>query len=120
MDGLNLGALPLPIELSETLTVNPSLGAEVSEKSVFAGLIALLLIALLFVVVYRFVGIVAAAALAVYCVIVLAIFKAVPIVLTAAVCLALLCLLGLPLMRMCLSLSACGKKLQKGRHGWMR
>ncbi|MCY4576987.1 MAG: protein translocase subunit SecD [Candidatus Kaiserbacteria bacterium] len=84
VDGLNLGALPLPIELSETLTVNPSLGAEVSEKSVFAGLIALLLIALLFIGVYRFVGIVAVLALAVYCIIVLAIFKAVPIVLTAA------------------------------------
>ena len=84
VDGLNLGALPLPIELSETLTVSPSLGIEVSEKSVVAGLIALLLIALLFVVVYRFVGIIAVLALAVYCVTVLAIFKAVPIVLTAA------------------------------------
>lgn len=84
VDGLNLGALPLPIELSETLTVNPSLGAEVSEKSVFAGLIALILIALLFLIVYRFVGLVAVAALTVYCIIVLAIFKGVPIVLTAA------------------------------------
>ena len=84
VDGLNLGALPLPIELSETLTVDPSLGIEVSSKSVLAGLLALLFIALLFLVVYRFVGIVAVLALAVYCVIVLAIFKWVPIVLTAA------------------------------------
>lgn len=84
VDGLNLGALPVPIDLSETLTVNPSLGAEVSEKSVFAGLIALIVIALLFIVVYRFVGIVAVLALTVYCTIVLAIFKGVPIVLTAA------------------------------------
>ncbi len=84
VNGLNLGALPVPIELSETLTVNPSLGAEVSEKSVFAGLIALIIIAFLFLAVYRFVGIVAIVALTVYCVIVLAIFKGVPIVLTAA------------------------------------
>ena len=84
VDGLNLGALPLPIELSETLTVSPSLGAEVSEKSVVAGLIALLLIALLFLIVYRFIGVVAILALAVYCVMVLTIFKGVPIVLTAA------------------------------------
>ena len=84
VNGLNLGALPVPIELSETLTVNPSLGAEVSEKSVFAGLIALIAIALLFLVIYRFVGLVAVLALTVYCVIVLAIFKGVPIVLTAA------------------------------------
>ena len=84
VNGLNLGALPVPIELSETLTVNPSLGAEVSEKSAFAGLIALIIIALLFLVVYRFVGIVAVVALTTYCIIVLAIFKGVPIVLTAA------------------------------------
>ena len=84
VNGLNLGALPVPIELSETLTVNPSLGAEVSEKSVFAGLIALIIIALLFLVVYRFVGLVAVVALTVYCIVVLAIFKSVPIVLTAA------------------------------------
>ena len=84
VDGLNLGALPVPIELSETLTVNPSLGAEVVEKSVLTGLVALLIIALLFLVVYRFAGLVAVLALAVYCVIVLSIFKAVPIVLTAA------------------------------------
>ena len=84
VDGLNLGALPLPIELSETRTVSPSLGAEIAENSATAGLIALLLIALLFLVVYRFVGAVAIAALLVYCGIVLAIFKGVPIVLTAA------------------------------------
>ena len=41
VDGLNLGALPLPIELSETLTVNPSLGTEIVEKSAVTGLIAL-------------------------------------------------------------------------------
>lgn len=84
VDGLNLGALPLPITLSETLTVNPSLGAAVVEKSAFAGIIALLLIALVFLIVYRFVGFVAVLALAVYCVAVLSIFKVVPIVLTAA------------------------------------
>ena len=37
VDGLNLGALPLPIELSETVTVSPSLGIEVSEKAVQPG-----------------------------------------------------------------------------------
>ena len=84
VDGLNLGALPLQIELSETMTVDPSLGAEVVEKSAFTGLIALLLIVLLFLVVYRFAGLVAVFALATYCVIVLSIFKFVPIVLTAA------------------------------------
>ena len=84
VDGLNLGALPLPIELSETRTVNPSLGTEIVEKSAITGLIALIVIALLFLIVYRFVGIIAVLALTVYCIIVLSIFKGVPIVLTAA------------------------------------
>ena len=83
-DNLNLGALPIPIELSETRTVNPTLGVETISKSAFAGLIALALILLMFLIVYRFTGVVAALALGVYIVIVLSIFKIIPIVLTAA------------------------------------
>lgn len=84
VNGLNFGALPLPISIAETRTVDPSLGAVVTEKSIVAGLIALVIIALLLVSAYRFVGIIAILALAVYCVIVLVIFKGVPIVLTTA------------------------------------
>ena len=83
-DNLNFGALPLPIGLSETRTVSPSLGADTVSLSMQAGMFALLLVALLFLIVYRFVGIVAVLALAVYAVAVLSVFKSVPIVLTAA------------------------------------
>lgn len=83
-DSLSFGALPLPIALSETRSVNPSLGAETIADSVAVGIVALLLIALLFVIVYRFVGAVAVIALGAYCLIVLTIFKIVPIVLTTA------------------------------------
>ncbi|MDE0243485.1 MAG: protein translocase subunit SecD [Candidatus Kaiserbacteria bacterium] len=83
-ESLNLGALPVPITLSGTRTVSPTLGSEVLEKSSFAGLVALAAIILLFLVVYRFVGLVAAVALVVYCTAVLTIFKGIPVVLTAA------------------------------------
>ena len=83
-DGLSLGALPIPISLSETRTVHPSLGATTVSKSVDAGVLTLFLLALLFLVVYRFVGVVALVALAVYCSVILALFKGIPIVLTAA------------------------------------
>ena len=83
-DGLSLGALPIPITLSGTRTVHPSLGETTVEKSLLAGLFTLLLLSLLFLVVYRFVGLVALVALAVYCTVILALFKGIPIVLTAA------------------------------------
>ena len=83
-DNLNFGALPLPIELSETRTVDPSLGKDTVSMSAFAGVLSMLLVGLLFLLVYRFVGIVAVLALSAYAAVVLSIFKAVPIVLTAA------------------------------------
>ena len=83
-DNLNLGALPIPIELSETRTVSPTLGLGTVSKSIQAGMIALILIILMFLIVYRFVGLVAMVALALYITIVLAVFKSIPIVLTAA------------------------------------
>ena len=47
-------------------------------------MIALLLIALLLIMVYRFVGLVAVTALLVYTIVILMVFKGIPIVLTAA------------------------------------
>ena len=83
-ESLNLGALPVPIHLSGTRTVSPTLGGEVLGKSAFAGAVAFLAIVLLFLVVYRFAGLVAAVALVMYCIAVLAIFKGIPVVLSAA------------------------------------
>ncbi len=83
-DSLSLGALPIPIALAETRTVSPTLGAETVEKSATAAFAAFLIIALMFLVVYRFAGLVALAALAVYIAVILAVFKGIPIVLTAA------------------------------------
>ncbi len=83
-DSLSFGALPMPIELSETRTVNPTLGSETVTKSMTAAMIALLLVSMLFLLAYRFVGIVAVFALAVYVAVMLSVFKGIPVVLTAA------------------------------------
>ena len=56
VNNINFGALPLPINLSETRTISPTLGAETVSTSVHAALIAFALIALLFLIVYRFSG----------------------------------------------------------------
>ena len=83
-DGLNFGALPLAIELSETKTVDPTLGRETFNKSTLAGSFGLVAVFLFLIIVYRVAGILAGISLIIYLVILLALFKSVPVVLTAA------------------------------------
>lgn len=81
---LNSGALPVPIELIST----QSIGAPLGEKALAAGLKAaifgLLLVALFLILWYRLPGVIAVIALGVYVVIILAIFKLIPVTLSAA------------------------------------
>ena len=81
---INLGALPLPIELAETQTIDASLGAETLEKSTYAGGIAFALVILFLIFAYRLFGLIAGVSLLVYLILLFAIFKSIPIVLTAA------------------------------------
>lgn len=60
------GALPVPVEVIETRTVGPTLGAISIQKSIKAGLIGLLLVAIYMVIYYRFPGVLAAVILAIY------------------------------------------------------
>ncbi|OHA59685.1 MAG: protein-export membrane protein SecD [Candidatus Vogelbacteria bacterium RIFOXYD1_FULL_46_19] len=81
---LNLGALPVPIELDSTQTIGPSLGADVLDAGLRAGLIGFIVLALFMILWYRLPGLVAVLSLTVYVVIMLAIFKLIPVTLTAA------------------------------------
>ena len=81
---LNAGALPIPIELLGSQTVGASLGAGAVHGGVRAGLIGFAFVAAFLVLWYRIPGFVAVVALAIYGVIVLAIFKLFPVTLTAA------------------------------------
>jgi preprotein translocase subunit SecD len=79
---LNAGALPLPVTIEEERTVDATLGADSIRKSVLAGEIALIIVALFMVLYYRMLGIVAVAALLVYTLLILAVFKLIPVTLT--------------------------------------
>lgn len=79
---LNAGALPVPISLVGQQTVGASLGGESLQKSLFAGLIGYLAVILFMIFYYRLPGLLAAFALVVYGVIVLFIFKSIPVTLT--------------------------------------
>ena len=83
-NNLNAGALPVPITLISQQTVGPSLGQESLQKSLQAGLYGLLLVAIFMIVFYRLPGVVSVLALLIYTVIVLAIYKLIPVTLTLA------------------------------------
>ncbi|MBG92821.1 MAG: protein translocase subunit SecD [Chloroflexi bacterium] len=81
---LNSGALPLELSVLQEQSVNATLGEESVRKSVVAGIIGLLLVALFMVLYYRLLGLMAAFALAIYAILTLAVFKLIPITITLA------------------------------------
>lgn len=81
---LNLGALPVPISLQSTQTIGATLGDRAVEAGVFSGAVGFLILALFMIFWYRLPGVVAVAALVIYIVLMLVIFKLIPVVLTAA------------------------------------
>jgi preprotein translocase subunit SecD len=81
---LNAGALPVPVTIEEERTVDATLGADSVRKSVIAGEIALLVVAAFMIMYYRMLGVVAVGALFIYTLIVLALFKLIPVTLTLA------------------------------------
>ncbi len=95
---LNSGALPVPIELVSQQNVGASLGKESIDKSIIAGLIGLLLIAIFMIANYRFPGLLAIFALIIYVLMSVAIFK-VGISITAVILVGVFFLLGLTVSR---------------------
>ncbi|MDH4358991.1 MAG: protein translocase subunit SecD [Candidatus Berkelbacteria bacterium] len=81
---INEGALPAPINLVQESFIGASLGKDAIEKSLIAGLIGLLLVAVFMIVYYRFLGLIAIIALLIYALLVGALFKLIPVTLTLA------------------------------------
>ena len=78
---LEAGSLPVPLELIQESDVDALLGEESLKKSLLAGIIGLGLVLLFMIAYYRMAGVVAAFALLFYAVVVLAVFKLVPVTL---------------------------------------
>ncbi len=79
---LESGRLPVPLELIQESEVDALLGSESLEKSLLAGIIGLGLVIVFMLVYYRMAGVVAALALIFYSIVVLAVFKMIPVTLT--------------------------------------
>jgi len=81
---LNSGALPVPVQLLSTESIGASLGADAVNAGMMAGLYGLIFIGAFLLLYYRLPGLIAVVALGMYGVIMLTLFKIIPVTLTAA------------------------------------
>ncbi|HEV2248949.1 MAG TPA: protein translocase subunit SecD [Candidatus Limnocylindria bacterium] len=81
---LNSGALPVPLEIVQSSRVEPTLGQDSVRRSMAAGAIGLLLVALFMILYYRLPGVIAVMALFFYTALTYAIFRLIPVTLTLA------------------------------------
>ncbi len=80
---INYGALPVPIENIGIQTIGASLGQNALNGGIRAGVMAFVIIGIFLIVWYRLPGLVAVVSLGAYSVIMLALFKLIPVTLTA-------------------------------------
>ncbi|MDD5109615.1 MAG: protein translocase subunit SecD [Patescibacteria group bacterium] len=81
---LNAGALPVPITIISQQTVGATLGQAAVIKSFQASIFAAILVGLFMILIYRWPGLIATLSLAVYGLVILALFKLIPVTLTLA------------------------------------
>lgn len=112
---LNYGALPVPIELISTQTIGPSLGAAAVNGGVRSGVISFIVISIFLVFWYRLPGLVSVVSLGVYTVIMLALFKFIPVTLTAAGIAAFILSIGMAVDANILIFERMKEELKKGR-----
>jgi preprotein translocase subunit SecD len=115
VSNLNLGALPIPIELVSTQSIGASLGIEAVNASIHAGLWAFVVIALFLILWYRLPGFLAVISLAIYVAINLALFKLIPVTLTAAGIAGFILSLGMAVDANILIFERMKEELKRGR-----
>ena len=81
---LNSGALPVPIALLSTQTIGATLGESAINAGIKTAIIGFFLVALFLILLYRLPGLIAVLSLCIFIVIILTLFKLLPVTLTAA------------------------------------
>jgi protein-export membrane protein SecD len=81
---LQFGSLPFPIQELSTQSISATLGEQFLSQSLLAGLVGILLVMGFMLIYYRLPGVIASFALIYYTLVVLAIFRLVPVTLTLA------------------------------------
>jgi protein-export membrane protein SecD len=115
---LNFGALPVPVTLISTQTIGPSLGQAAVDGGILSGIVAFIIIAIFLIIWYRLPGLVAVIALGVYTVIMLALFKLIPVTLTAAGIAGFIITIGMAVDANILIFERMKEELTRGRGIW--
>lgn len=84
VNNLNRGALPVPITPISTDVIGPTLGSHAVQAGIMAGWVGLLAIAIVLMVWYRLPGVLATVTLVIYGIVMLVLFKLIPVTLTSA------------------------------------
>jgi preprotein translocase subunit SecD len=79
---LRYGSLPIPFKVVESRVIGPTLGQDSLQKSITAGIIGIIIVALFMTLYYRLPGFVAILSIITYGLITLALFKIIPVTLT--------------------------------------
>ncbi|MEI6864328.1 MAG: protein translocase subunit SecD [Candidatus Adlerbacteria bacterium] len=112
---LNLGALPVPITLDSTQSIGAALGDQAAHAGVMAGLLGFLILSIFMILWYRLPGLVAVVSLVIYSLMMLALFKLIPVVLTAAGLAGFILSVGLAVDANILIAERMKEELQSGR-----
>jgi len=112
---LNAGALPVPIKLLSQQTVGASLGEESLQKSLKAGIAGLIILSLIMILYYRLPGLLAVIALIIYTLVILSLFKLIPITLTLSGVAGFILSIGIAVDANVLIFERMKEELKKGR-----
>lgn len=111
---LNAGALPVPITLVNQQTIGASLGNDSLQKSLVAGMIGLVLVAIFMIAFYRLPGLLSVLALTLYVVIIFGLFQMIPVTLTLAGVAGFILSIGMAVDANILIFERVKEELQKG------
>ena len=112
---LRSGSLPVELELIQERNVDATLGSDSLKKSMIAGAIGLALVLTFMVLYYKIPGVVASIALILYAVVLLALFKLIPVTLTLSGVAALILSIGLAVDANILIAERTKEELRMGR-----
>jgi protein-export membrane protein SecD len=116
VERLNAGALPVPINLISQQNIGASLGHDSLVESLKAGILGFLAILLFMIIFYRLSGFFASISLVIYVIVLLAIFKLIPVTLTLAGIAGFLLSMGMAVDANILIFSRTREELRAGRN----
>ncbi len=114
---LNAGALPVPIEIIQQQNIAPTLGKISVQKSLQAGLVGLIMVALFMILLYGRSGFIAVIGLVIYGLLTLAIYKLIPVTISLPGLAGFILSIGMAVDANILIFERMKEELRKG-HSW--